>query len=207
MEIISRGAEAVIYKTGNKIIKERVRKGYRILKLDEDLRKKRTRLEVRIMNEAKRAGAEVPSCRELDENKIEMDFIEGDIIKNILDKKNSSRIGKLIGAEIGKLHSSGIIHGDLTTSNMILSSDESKKRIFFIDFGLGFRSQRTEDKAIDLYVLKETITATHNSVEGLFWKAVEDGYKNAFEDWQKVIKTLLEIEKRGRYRRRSEHFS
>ena len=73
METIAKGAEAILYKNEDKVIKERVRKGYRIPVIDDDLRRKRTRLEARLMNEARRVGVNVPLARELGENKIEID--------------------------------------------------------------------------------------------------------------------------------------
>jgi len=210
METIAKGAEAILYKNEDKVIKERVRKGYRIPVIDDDLRRKRTRLEARLMNEARRVG--VPLARELGENKIEIDFIEGKMVKDTLDKGNAKEIGKKMGEGIAKLHSSGIIHGDLTTSNMILTQNN---KLFFIDFGLGSRSERIEDMAVDLYVLREVITSTHNQIEKELWKSILDAYKKAMKmnarhagvgsqnGSDKVIKTLHEIELRGRYRKKS----
>ncbi|MBI2583638.1 MAG: Kae1-associated serine/threonine protein kinase [Candidatus Aenigmarchaeota archaeon] len=198
MQIIARGAEAVLKKEGDRVIKERTRKGYRLPQLDVRLRKQRTQQELRLMNEARRAGVNVPMAREINESTLEIEFVEGKMVKNILSEKNADEIGADIGKEIAKLHANGIIHGDLTTSNMILEDDI----IFLIDFGLGFFSQRIEDKAVDLYLLKEVITSTHNSIEKKPWSAVINAYKSSFDESDKIIKTLHQIEKRGRYRKR-----
>ena len=172
METIAKGAEAILYKNEDKVIKERVRKGYRIPVIDDDLRRKRTRLEARLMNEARRVGVNVPLARELGENKIEIDFVEGQMIKTIIDKKNAKEIGKKIGEGIAKLHLGGIIHGDLTTSNMILKQN----KLFFIDFGLAFHSAKTEDKAVDLKLLKQALDSKHYRNSEFLFKEVLKHY-------------------------------
>ena len=194
-KIIAQGAEAVIRKENNEIVKERLSKGYRIKEIDDSLRKRRTRLEAKLIREARRAGVATPQIIEESRFSIKMDFIDGDRIKELVSRKNFKTIAKKIGESVALMHTYNIIHGDLTTSNMI-QKDES---VYFIDFGLGFFSGRAEDKATDLHVLKEAIQATHFDIAGKFWPAVTKAYANNYTDSEKVIKALAKIEKRGRY--------
>ncbi|MCK4884373.1 MAG: Kae1-associated serine/threonine protein kinase, partial [Candidatus Diapherotrites archaeon] len=96
-----------------------------------------------------------------------------------------------VGQEIKKLHSKDIIHGDLSTSNIFFTDN---KKIAFIDFGLGFISKETEDKAVDLLVLKKTLSSTHSRDFPKNWNAVTKGYDN-----KQVLDKITEIEKRARY--------
>ena len=198
MPIIAKGAEAVIRKEGSEIIKERISKGYRIQQLDETLRKKRNRTEASLLREARRAGVAVPQIVEEKDFSIKIEFIDGNKVKDIISQDNCIEISRRIAEAIAKLHSHNIIHGDLTTSNMILRDGQ----LYFIDFGLGFFSPRVEDKATDLHLLHEALESTHFNILEKAWYAILEAYKNACSDGGKVIKTLAEIEKRGRYRER-----
>ena len=103
---------------------------------------------------------------------------------------------KLIGKDIAKLHDNNIIHGDLTTSNMILVKD----KIFFIDFGLGYTSHKLEDKAVDLHLLRQALEAKHFKHYKTLWKAVESGYKTS-KNSKTTLERLIAVEKRGRYKK------
>jgi Kae1-associated kinase Bud32 len=200
MKIIKRGAEAILYLENNNLVKERLKKNYRLKEIDEKLRKSRTRKEARLLLEAKRAGVEAPNVISVDENefKIAMDFLDGKRLKEFLnetDDENRERIAEEIGKSIGLLHKNGIIHGDLTTSNMILKDD----KIFLIDFGLGDFSKRVENQAVDLSVLKEAFKSTHFKHLNLLWESFIKGYKQTNDNFNKVLDTLNDIEKRGRY--------
>jgi TP53 regulating kinase-like protein len=195
---LARGAEAVISKENDVIVKERIKKGYRLPELDEQLRKKRTATEAKLLRAARRAGVNTPKILEEDKFSIKMENIPGKKVRDILSGKNAAEICTKIGIAVGKLHSYGIIHGDLTTSNMIVKDDE----LFFIDFGLGFMSQRPEDKATDLHLLHEALESTHFDVLEKAWQTVLKAYNEQYSDGKKVIKTLLEVEKRGRYKER-----
>ncbi len=198
-KVIAQGAEATISRgdEGN-IIKDRASKGYRHPVLDEMLRKRRTALEAKLLREARVAGIATPQLIGVGSFRIEMEFIEGKTIKGMLNGKNYKGISKKIGHAIGKMHEFDIIHGDLTTSNMILKNGE----VFFIDFGLGFRSSRPEDKAVDLYLLYHALESTHWDIFKSAWKIVIKNYANTSNGSEKVIKTLHEIERRGRYKKR-----
>jgi Kae1-associated kinase Bud32 len=187
------GAEAVIKKQGNTVVKERVKKSYRLEEIDSSLRKFRTRTEANLIREARRAGVNVPNIIEESEYSIKMELIKGDKVRDIFDG-NFEEISEKIGITVSLLHKNNIIHGDLTTSNMILKGD-----LYLIDFGLGYFSRKTEDKAMDLYLLKGSLESTHFSVLEKAWKIILKSYD--FEKEQ-VIKTLSKIEMRGRYKKR-----
>lgn len=195
MKIIKQGAEAILYRDGEKLAKERIPKGYRITEIDSRIRRLRTRSEGRLLMKA----ASAPKVFLVDENacKIEMEFIEGDLVKDILNGLAADNRKKLcleIGRNIAGLHDNNIIHGDLTTSNMLV-----REKLYFIDFGLGFISQRVEDKAVDLHLLRQALESKHylHAEEAFSW--VLEGYA-ASNNAGKVLKQLEKVEGRGRYK-------
>ena len=199
MKILARGAEAVIYKTDKKVVKDRIKKGYRLPELDKQLRRRRTRLEARLISAASRAGVHTPKILDQSETKLVFEFIDGPKIRDWLEQKRTKKeieeVCQKIGQEISKLHSADIIHSDLTTSNMILKD----KEIYFIDFGLGMRSNRIEDKAVDIHLFKECLKSKHYVIWQLCWKAFLRGYKP--QNVNEILKRLELVEQRGRYKR------
>ena len=203
--ILYRGAEAEICLSnymGFKVVKKkRVQKEYRIKDINDRLISFRIKEEVKLITGARRQGVSVPIIYDIDleEGSITMEYIEGKRIKDILNElkeEKRAHICEKIGANIAKLHNDDIIHGDLTTSNMILFDD----RIYFIDFGLGERNSETESKGVDLHVLMEAIESTHSRHANCF-DYVLDGYKKELkEDANLVVKKIEQIVKRGRYR-------
>ncbi|MDT7858693.1 MAG: KEOPS complex kinase/ATPase Bud32 [Candidatus Aenigmarchaeota archaeon] len=207
MEIIKRGAEAILYIDyfeGMKVlVKERIKKSYRLEVLDKKLRVERTRREANLMREARKVGVNTPQIFHVDEEncRIIMEFIDGKRLKDVLDEWSEENIEKIfieVGKFVGKMHSADIIHGDLTTSNILVKDD----KIYFIDFGLGYFSKRIEDKGTDLNLFKEAIRATHPKLLNLCWQNIVIGYRKTFEEWEKVLKRVDEIEKRARYAER-----
>ena len=89
MKVIKQGAEALIYLDGNKIIKERVSKGYRIKQIDDKLRKMRTRQETKLLQKSDN----VPKVFDSSDKtmKIEMEYIEGDLVKDVIDNLNKDK--------------------------------------------------------------------------------------------------------------------
>src|SRR3989344_5737828 len=168
--IIAQAAEAIIVLKevdcqggAPYIIKRRIKKSYRIPEIDERLRKQRTRKESKLIENASNIIG-VPKIIKADESskEIVMQFIEGKKLSDWLGKLNiekAKNICRQIGESAAKLHDAGIIHGDLTTSNMIL--EENSGKLYFIDFGLGFNSDRVEDKAVDLHLLRQALEAKH----------------------------------------------
>jgi Kae1-associated kinase Bud32 len=197
-KIISQGAEAKIILNGDLITKDRVPKSYRIKEIDEKIRKHRTKSEKKLLEKASKI-INAPNPFPLEEfSKIKMPFIKGKKLSEYLNSVSlteQKNICKKIGQEIAKLHANDIIHGDLTTSNMILV----EKNIFFIDFGLGFISNKIEDKAVDLHLLKQALEAKHFNNWEILFNEVLKGYEN-YKDSNKVLERLKAIEKRGRYR-------
>lgn len=200
MEMMSKGAEADIYLHDGRIFKERIPKSYRVKELDENLRKTRTKKEAKLISLARRAGVPTPFIYDVDLEKmrIEMGHVEGGKIKSLIDKMDEEQRGEVfeeIGRCIGRLHSKHIIHGDITTSNMILSGG----RVFFIDFGLGEVNESVEAKGVDLLVLKKALHSTHYRFENECFDRVLKGYREEFNGWEEVLNRLRVIEKRGRY--------
>ena len=200
MEIIAKGAEAIlIRKEADVLVKRRVEKGYRIKEIDEKLRKLRTRQEARLLEKVSKVIS-VPKVLNVNESskEVTMQFILGKKLSQDLSffpLKEQESICKKIGEEVAKFHDINIIHGDLTTSNMILK----EKEIYFIDFGLGFSSSRIEDKAVDLHLLKQALEAKHFMHWKILFNKVLEGYKKS-QNFEKVVKQLEKVEGRGRYK-------
>ena len=190
-----KGAEADISLRDGRLIKERVKKKYRILELDTRLRRQRTRREAKNMETAAGIGVKVPKLFKADERKftVEMEYVPGELLKDVFER--GERIGELsrqVGESLRRLHDGGLVHNDLTTSNLILGKDG----IYVIDFGLAFHTDRLEDQAMDLVVFRKSIKATHTRHADDIWAALLDGYKP-----DKEMATRIEtIEGRARYK-------
>ena len=190
MEIIASGAEAVITLYGNTIIKTRVSKRYRLKEIDDTLRRERTRTEARLISEARRCGVPTPIIKDVTDFEIKMEYIEGDPLKNVITPELSEQTGEIVG----KLHSCGLVHGDLTTSNIIFMSG----KLFLIDFGLAYIDSTLESRGVDIHVLFQTFESTHEGHEELI-EAFKKGYSRILPGADEVIKRVKEIESRGRY--------
>jgi len=181
--------------------KRRISKSYRIKEIDSQLIYYRTREEAKLISEARKNGVSVPIIFDVDQEKgiIIMEYLKGKRIKDIFNKigeEERANICKKIGISIGRLHKNNLIHGDITTSNMIYQEG----KIHFIDFGLGEINSEIEAKGVDLHVLMEAIESAHSKFSN-FFKYVLDGYKSEYmEEAGSVIKKIDEIVKRGRYR-------
>ena len=200
-DVIARGAEAVltrgIWHERVVVIKERIVKSYRVAELDTRLRQSRTRSEAQLMAQARAAGVRTPVIYDIDMGKciIVMEFLEGLTAKMVLqDLPNREHLAIAIGRRVGRLHAADIVHGDLTTSNIIFQGQEP----CFIDFGLGEKSQEMEKKGVDMHLLKEALSSAHSEHEGLF-DAVACGYVEEYPEGERVLALVEEIEGRGRY--------
>ena len=109
--------------------------------------------------------------------------------------KVNNKILESIGEQISKLHDNNIIHGDLTTSNMIVKEG----KVYFIDFGLGFISNKIEDKAVDLHLLKQALESKHHENWEESFNEILRGY-NKSKNFKDVINRLDKVERRGRYK-------
>ena len=195
-KLIAQGAEARIFLEDNKIKKERFQKTYRLKQLDNKLRGFRTRREAKILEKLNAINFPSPRLIENDEKeKLVMEKIDGKLIKDVLEKFDYKKLCNEIGKKVAILHNNLIIHGDLTTSNMIYN-----KEIYFIDFGLSFFSEKAEDKAVDLHLLKEALESKHYRIWEKAFNLVLESYKKEAKKSHETLKRLGAVEKRGRYR-------
>ena len=209
--LIKKGAEADLYLEkwhGIKaIIKKRMPKKYRIDELDTKIRQTRTVREAQLIHNARTVGIPSPIIYAIDLEKttIIMKYIEGTRVKDVLNSPTFEKKQELcyqIGQLIGQLHNAGMIHGDLTTSNMIVF----KNRIYLLDFGLGDHSIDLEERGVDLLLIKRAFQSAHYKYFKQCFAALTKGYKQEVgeEISSEVMKRLRDIEQRGRYTSRSE---
>ena len=199
--LIAKGAEAELYHLDWHLKKVRVSKGYRVKEIDDKIRRIRTRSEMKLLEMAS-SFINVPKVLSHNDKEmtIDMEFVEGKKLSDVLDKiKDRENICFAIGEQVVKLHNNNIIHGDLTTSNMILKDD----KVYFVDFGLGFVSIKFEDKAVDLYLLKQALESKHYLNFEDSFKNVLKGYKKDNKDFDRIMERLNKVESRGRYKKRN----
>lgn len=205
--LIKKGAEANLYLADwhgrTAVMKKRLRKEYRPQKLDEQIRIFRTIHEPQLMHEAKRAGVPTPMIFLVDvkNTTIIMEYIDGKQVKQLLSdisKAERQRLFLRIGQLIAQLHKCGLIHGDLTTSNMIVGLSG---RVFFVDFGLGDRNREVEARGVDLHLMKRALETTHYQFAGPCFESVLAGYESVLGAGaaKSVLDKIKEIERRGRY--------
>ncbi len=211
-ELVAKGAEASIYPgeyLGEDVLsKKRIAKGYRIIEIDQHLRKKRTRKEAKLLGEAKRCGVVTPLVYHVDEGEstILLEKVQGTEVKDLFSGENKLKqsdikiLSQIIGENIARLHNCGIIHGDLTTSNIIVKDREisNDSKIVFIDFGLGKNSDLVEDKGVDLLVFKKAVNTIHHDISQDCFNSILKGYQIA-DDYKQILSKIDEIESRGRY--------
>ena len=185
----ARGAEAVV-RLGAEAEKQRLAKRYRVPVLDRRLIAERTRAEARLISLARRAGVATPVIRDITGDTIVMERVEGTPLTFALSPGNVETLGKAAG----RLHGAGIIHGDLTTANIIVRDGAC----VFIDFGLAQVSSETEVRGVDIHVFFQTLESTTADSEKLK-NSFAKGYKETFADADSVLVREQEIEKRGRY--------
>ena len=202
MKLIKKGAEADVFLTawnGRKaILKIRKKKNYRNSLLDFKIRKQRTIRESELISQVKSFGICTPLIFFVDTKKcsIVMQKIKGVLVRDLADSKLincSKEIGKIVGI----MHKNGFMHGDLTTSNFIVSN----RKIFVIDFGLANKTEKAEDHAVDLRLFKEILNSAHVGIMEKCWKNFQQGYKTKVGSarFSKVINLVSVIESRGRY--------
>ncbi len=201
-DLIAKGAESNIVKSSylsrDAVLKNRISKNYRISEIDNKIRKARTKLEAKLLSDVKKAGVVTPILYDvnLHDKTILMEEIKGDLVKDIINEDLAYEIGE----NIAKFHNLNIIHGDITSSNMMVND---KNQLVFIDFGLGRYSDLFEDKAVDLLVLKKSLQSIdYNTAIKIFDKVLEgyaDEYKDDSLNREQIIKKINEIESRGRY--------
>ncbi|MEK0327876.1 MAG: KEOPS complex kinase/ATPase Bud32 [Nitrosopumilus sp.] len=202
MKLLKKGAEGDIFLiTWNKkkaILKARKKKDYRNSLLDQRIRKKRTIRECEIISEVKSFGVRTPLIYNMDTKNctIIMQHIVGTVVNDLSESKlikSCIEIGKIVGV----MHKNGIMHGDLTTSNFIVS----KGKMFVLDFGLANKTNKSEDHAVDLRLLKEILNSAHTKIMNKAWSNFLKGYKSAVDSsrFSKITNLVKVIESRGRY--------
>ena len=205
--LLKKGAEASLFLKSwhgrRVIVKARFPKSYRPIELDAKIRGYRTTHEPQLMHEAKKAGVPTPTIFLVDvkNSAITMEFVDGKQVKQVLRRvplKEQQELCIKIGVLIGKMHSRGVIHGDLTTSNMIQSGGG---KIFLVDFGLGEKNIEVEAKGVDLHLMKRALQSTHYQFAEDCFRHVMKGYSEVLgvEEAEKVFEKIREIERRGRY--------
>jgi N6-L-threonylcarbamoyladenine synthase/protein kinase Bud32 len=186
----ARGAEAVVTIGRDSVEKRRLPKRYRVPSLDARLIAERTRAEARIISMARRGGVPTPVIRDVTPDTLVMERIGGPLLKEVLTPENVREAGEMVG----RLHAAGIIHGDLTTSNIIVRDGTC----VLIDFGLALVSSEIEHRGVDLHVFFQTLestTADHRPLRDAFVA----GYAAEFPGSADVLAREQEIGRRGRY--------
>jgi len=206
LRVIAKGAEADLildpdWNGRRALIKWRGEKRYRHPQIDREVRRLRTLHESDIIHRAKEAGVPTPLIYQVDarEASIIMEYVEGDRVRDIvntLGDEENIELFRLIGSEAGRLHRAGLIHGDLTTSNMIKVRD----RVVFIDFGLGEISKEVEKRGVDVNLMRRMLASTHFTRQAMLFDAFKDGYREAMGlEADEVLARVDEIARRGRY--------
>lgn len=234
--LITQGAEGRLYKTTYLqpglpcALKYRPPKPWRHPVLDQRLTKHRILSEARILARCRRDGLRVPAVYAVDEAagwlmiewvpgapvRARVNEALGDRTRGIEEDAGLRGLMRRIGAAVGKMHKTGVVHGDLTTSNMMLSphplnevdgaDDDAPPaeeplagEIVIIDLGLASTSVQEEDRAVDLYVLERAFGSTHPRAECLFGELLE-AYGQSFKLAPGVLKRLEDVRMRGRKR-------
>ncbi|KAJ7972759.1 EKC/KEOPS complex subunit bud32 [Quillaja saponaria] len=209
--LIKQGAEARVFESnfvGRKsIVKERFSKKYRHPTLDSKLTLKRLNAEARCMTKARRLGVSTPVLYTMDPmlHTLTFEFVDGPSVKDLflafgangVVEEQLDDIASQIGDAIGKLHDGGLIHGDLTTSNMLLNNGTNQ--LVLIDFGLSFTSTLPEDKAVDLYVLERALLSMHSSCGDVIERILA-AYRRSSKQWSSTLNKLAQVRQRGRKR-------
>lgn len=218
-ELIKQGAEAKLYQglyLGKPaMIKERFVKKYRQPELDTQITNERIKAEARIIARCNSIGVSVPTLYlvDLDRRLIVMQFLQDactmkDFFHETDDAQLISLMCNQIGRGIAKMHKNNIIHGDLTTSNMLqiekqtpgISDSGVEIKAAFIDFGLSYIESSVEDKGVDLYVLERALLSTHSDGVDLFKKILQAYMDENKKEGNQVMKKFEEVRARGRKR-------
>lgn len=207
--LVYQGAEARVWKIPDylppnraAIAKERFQKTYRHSVLDARLTKSRCKAEAKSLLRARRGGVACPAVWGVQIPILYLEFLEGPTVRKYLEDGGgeTSKIATEIGTLIAKLHNTGTIHGDLTTSNMMMATHVNS-RIHLIDFGLARVSQNPEEMAVDLYVLERALISTHPELEEMgFMDTLLQGYKATNKKSDSVLQRLSAVRLRGRKR-------
>ena len=192
-KILALGAEAEItllddFEGQIVVQKKRISKKYRLPVIDSTLITKRTKQESKILQKLQGIA---PKLIKTEGQSIIMEYIQGPVIRDVLNE--NPLLAEKIGLITCLVHEKNIVHGDLTTSNMIL---DPQKNVRLIDFGLSFVSDKVEDKAVDLHLFKQAVTSKHYVVQKEIWKNFLKGYTP--RNKKQILERLEKVEKRGK---------
>ncbi|PJF19221.1 hypothetical protein PSACC_00961 [Paramicrosporidium saccamoebae] len=198
------GAEAKVnigmFAGQQAVYKQRFKKDYRHPILDERLNSRRIVQEARCLVKAFKCNVKCPTVYFVDAENglLVIEFINGVTAKEriIAESIDLLSLGAQLGETIARLHSNDIIHGDLTTSNILLENDQP----VLIDFGLASVSNSIEDRAVDLYVLERAITSTHPQCGTQLFKAIVEAYGKVVSNPTATLSKLAQVQLRGRKR-------
>ena len=203
--LIYTGAEAEIYLQewfGELAVrKQRIPKSYRVPQLDDSIRHQRTSHEATMLREARKLGVAVPTVQHIDQDSssLIMDYIKGRTLKeelHIVPKSERRKRCRALGELLAIMHTGGIVHGDITLSNVI--SQDGK--LFIIDFGLGNFSNEVEAMGVDLLLLNRSIRSTHYLFYTDLFKSFIEGYRQVTgPKSNEIVEKMREVERRGRY--------
>lgn len=217
-DLFKQGAEGKVYKGTYfgkaAIFKERFEKKYRHTDLDKRLTTERIKAEVRALQRTRSAGVPVPAVYfvDLPARLIVTAYIDNSetvrdriiTLQAETSKDNTGSLERLmnkIGELIAVMHKNGVVHGDLTTSNLLVQNCESSEPVIYvIDFGLSFVSDTAEDKGVDLYVLERAFLSAHPGIEAFFQRFLESYTKHYGQKSGDVMKKFDDVKQRGRKR-------
>lgn len=197
--IIAEGAEARVSRADvlgmPAVAKERMRKSYRIERLDSAIRTQRTKDEARAMAIASNGGVNVPPVLMVMRHTIFMGLVEGTLLREAIAHGSRDAVGLMerAGEQVGRMHLAGVLHGDCTPANMLVGTDG---RIHIIDFGLAEISTSEEGRAVDLLLMKRYVSLR-------LYRGFVVGYSRANPGSAAALRRLAEIERRGRYQSRT----
>ncbi|MHA1741536.1 MAG: Kae1-associated kinase Bud32 [Candidatus Thorarchaeota archaeon] len=205
-EIWALGAESVITRTERwgrpLIVKTRVKKPYLHPEIDEALRRQRTARECRMLSFARRLGVPTPAVYAVDRStySITMDLIDGKQLKEFANDMPDSRLETMcfeFGRLLGLLHRGKVVHGDPTTSNVIV---DNRGKLWIVDFGLAEWNATIEMMGVDLHLVRRALETTHWDRQTLMLKATIEGYSSIMgNETEEVLSRMDEIRERGRY--------
>ncbi|XP_014675913.1 PREDICTED: TP53-regulating kinase-like [Priapulus caudatus] len=214
--LLKQGAESKIHAVTflglPTVVKERFPKTYRHPALDASLTRERMKAELRAIAKCRQIGVRVPVIYFVDEQKssIYMEHIQNsNTVRDFIQKVQAGSgdaqrllvpLMAKVGAIIGTLHSNNLIHGDLTTSNMLLLEPAADANIILIDFGLSYVEASAEDKGVDLYVLERAFLSTHPNSEELFAHIISAYQEANKKGLREVMSKFEEVRLRGRKR-------
>lgn len=185
------------------VVKERRPKRYRHPAIDSRLTAERIVQEARLIPLARRAGVRVPAVLDVDlaRSRLVLEFVPGPTAKEAIEATGRSAkpaskalLCREIGRMAGRLHSAGIVHGDLTTSNVIVS----RSGPVLVDFGLARRAEDDESRGADLILLEHAFRGLHPEQASLL-EEVWKGYREAFTGAAGAMRHADVIRSRRRY--------